>query len=152
MDKFPIIKCQLSQNVINSLPALSGSPVHYDRSEEMFITTSWISSYGYRYFKGILVSDRIVIIMALSDGEIRRFIDTIHVYRFNGNRCQLIGSKSYPKSYYSREFVKRESASVLSDFLKSQIRVAGGYCSDDEIERQSRCVIDEVCQITKSVA
>jgi len=143
---------KLSQNVINSLPALSGSQVHYDRSEEMFITTSWISSYGYRYFKGILVSDRLVIIMALSDGEVRRFIDTIHVYRFNGTNCQLIGSRSYPKSYYSRDFVKRESASVLADFLKSQIRVTGGYCNEAEIERQSRSVIDEVCQTTKSAA
>lgn len=122
----------LESLVERALPTNSGI-VRYNSNSQMYETERHVSAAGNAYFRGIKISDRVVLEFCCGDGWYYRFINCIRIYCFNGSDKQLIASQLYSSQVYSEEFCRRECITMLSDYLKSQAELAGGIVDDSTI-------------------
>ena len=122
----------LTSLVERVLPAHSGV-VKYNHSSQMYETERYVSTAGNAYFRGLKISDRVVLEFCCGDGWCHRFINCIRIYCFNGNDKQLIASQPYDSQIYSDDFCRRECIRLLSNYLKSQAELAGGVVEDSTI-------------------
>lgn len=123
----------LTSLVERALPAHSGV-VRYNSNSQMYETERYVSAAGNAYFRGLKISDRVVLEFCCGDGWCHRFINCIRIYCFNGNDKQLIASQLYASQIYSDDFCRRECIRLLSNYLKSQAELAGGVVEDSTIQ------------------
>lgn len=123
----------LTSLVERVLPAHSGV-VKYNSSSQMYETERYVSTAGNAYFRGLKISDRVVLEFCCGDGWCHRFINCIRIYCFNGNDKQLIASQPYDSQIYSDDFCRRECIRLLSNYLKSQAEMVGGVVEDSTIQ------------------
>ena len=122
----------LSTLVEKALP-VKGETLKFNVNTNMYETERYVSAAGNSYFRGIKLSDRIVLEFCCGDGWYHRFINCIRVYCFNGTERQLIGERSYFNCCYSERFCCAECVEMISEFLKSQAQLMGGVVDDSEI-------------------
>lgn len=123
----------LTTLIERALPSHSGV-VKYNHSSQMYETERYVSAAGNAYFRGLKISDRVVLEFCCGDGIWHRFINCIRIYCFNGNEKQLIASQPYSCQFYSEEFCRRECIRLLSNYLKSQAELVGGVVEDSTIQ------------------
>ena len=87
----------LTTLIERALPSHSGV-VKYNHSSQMYETERYVSAAGNAYFRGLKISDRVVLEFCCGDGIWHRFINCIRIYCFNGNEKQklLIFKILYP--------------------------------------------------------
>lgn len=135
----------LSTLVERALPTKSES-VTYNLRTNMYETERYVSAAGNAYFRGIKLSDRIVLEFCCGDGWYHRFINCIRVYCFNGTEKQLIDTRTYYCRPYSEQFCYRECVEMLSKYLKSQAQLVGGVVEDSTIADFSKQLIESTNQ------
>ena len=123
----------LTSLVERVLPAHSGV-VKYNSRSQMYETERYVSTAGNAYFRGLKISDRVVLEFCCGDGWCHRFINCIRIYCFNGNDKQLIASQPYDSQIYSDDFCRRECIRLLSNYLKSQAELVGGVVENSTIQ------------------
>lgn len=136
----------LSTLVNRALPALSGSRVTFDRSRNMFVTSSYTSAMGHSYYQGIQVSDRVAVVYNIGRGgwgSCPLFLNGVTVYCFDGTDKRVIGSWS-PQgwSFYSDSLAHSVAKEILFNYLKSQMRLNGVVISDRELTDYAKAQID----------
>jgi hypothetical protein len=135
----------LSTLVERALPTKSES-VTYNVRTNMYETERYVSAAGNAYFRGVKLSDRIVLEFCCGDGWYHRFINCIRIYCFNGTDKQLIDSRSYHCQYFSESFCYRECVEMISKYLKSQAQLVGGVVEDSTITDFSKQLIEATNQ------
>lgn len=131
--------------VERALPIKSES-VTYNLRTNMYETERYVSAAGNAYFRGVKLSDRIVLEFCCGDGWYHRFINCIRVYCFNGTQKQMIDSRIYNCKIYSEQFCYRECVDMISKYLKSQAQLAGGVVEDSTIMDFSKQLIESTNQ------
>ena len=132
--KFNNSNSALSSLVERALPTKSEA-VTYNLRTNMYETERYVSAAGNAYFRGVKLSDRIVLEFCCGDGWYHRFINCIRVYCFNGTEKQLIDSRTY-----------QESVEMLSTYLKAQAQLSGGVVEDSVITDFSKQLIEATNQ------
>ena len=112
----------------------------------MYETERYVSAAGNAYFRGVKLSDRIVLEFCCGDGWYHRFINCIRVYCFNGTQKQLVDSRTYDRRIYSEQFCYRECVDMISKYLKSQAQLTGGIVEDSTIMDFSKQLIEATNQ------
>ena len=135
----------LSTLVERALPTKSES-VTYNVRTNMYETERYVSAAGNAYFRGVKLSDRIVLEFCCGDGWYHRFINSIRVYCFNGTDKQLIESRNYNCKFYSEDFCYHECVEMVSKYLKSQAQLVGGIVEDSTIKDFSKQLIEATNQ------
>ena len=123
----------LTTLVERALPSKSGT-VKYNSRSQMYETERYVSAAGNAYFRGIKLSDRIILEFCCGDGWYHRFVNSIRVYCFNGEDKQLIATRSYYCQFFNDSFCYRECVEMLSNYLKSQAELVGGVVEDSTIQ------------------
>lgn len=118
-----------------TLPALSGSSVIYNQNHNMFITPGYTSAAGNIYFKGIKLSNRIIISYDLGQGYSYLFLNGITIYGFDRHDKRLIASRFYHSCSFSELHAKRESVDMIKEYLEGQMKILNSpidrYLVDD---------------------
>ena len=135
----------LSTLVERALPTKSES-VTYNVRTNMYETERYVSAAGNAYFRGVKLSDRIVLEFCCGDGWYHRFINCIRVYCFNGTQKQLVDSRTYDRRIYSEQFCYKECVEMISKYLKSQAQLTGGIVEDSTIMDFSKQLIEATNQ------
>ena len=143
--KFNNSNSALSSLVERALPTKSEA-VTYNLRTNMYETERYVSAAGNAYFRGVKLSDRIVLEFCCGDGWYHRFINCIRVYCFNGTEKQLIDSRTYNCKFYSEQFCYQESVEMLSTYLKAQAQLSGGVVEDSVITDFSKQLIEATNQ------
>lgn len=135
----------LSTLVERALPTKSES-VTYNVLTNMYETERYVSAVGNAYFRGVKLSDRIVLEFCCGDGWYHRFINCIRVFCFNGTQKQLVDSRTYDCRIYSEQFCYKECVEMISKYLKSQAQLTGGIVEDSTIMDFSKQLIEATNQ------
>lgn len=130
----------LAKLVAQTLPSKNEAIIFNNRTQ-MYETERYVSTAGNAYFRGIKLSDRIVLEFCCGDGWFHRFINCIRIYCFNGEEKQLIASQLYYSQFYSEQFCYNECVRLLGKYLKSQAELAGGVVEDSTIHDFSKQLI-----------
>ena len=135
----------LSTLVERALPTKS-EKVRFNLSSNMYETDRYVSASGNAYFRGIKLSERVVLEFCCGDGWYHRFINEIRVYCFNGTSRQLIGARSYYNQFYSDSFCLKECVDMISRYLKNQAQLIGGAVDDATILELSKQLVETTNQ------
>lgn len=132
------MNANLTTLISNSLPALSGSKVTYNRQRGMYVTESHTTAIGHSYYQGIKLSNRIAVVYDIGEGGWGfhpTFLNGVKVYCNDGNQKKLIGSWAPANWCFYNELNARGYATrILSNYLKSQVKMNGLSVSDKEID------------------
>jgi len=124
----------LATLVNRSLPAVSGSTITYNADRNMFMTQGYTSAAGNTYFQGIHLSNRLAIMCDIGIGYAYTFLNGLKVYCFDGEQKKLVGSRFYNCCCYSDSYARREAASILLEYLKTQAKMLGASIPDSQLE------------------
>ena len=115
--------------------------IRFNNRTQMYETERYVSAARNAYFRGIKLSDRIVLEFCCGDGWYHRFINCIRIYCFNGDERQLIATRTYSSQFFSEEFCYRECVAMLGNYLKTQAELVGGVVEDTTIQDFSKQLI-----------
>lgn len=137
----------ITNNVFDSILPTFGNPRTnlpvWSESQKMFITSEYESAAGNRYYKGIRFSDRLVIVEKIGLYHTWTYIDGIELYVFDGKKHQLVGSKSFEKVFYSKDFIRGELQGILSDYILSQVKLQSGVLPLESAMESAKLFLDE---------
>ena len=128
-----------------ALPSKSDK-VTFNNTTQMYETERYVSAAGNSYFRGIKLSDRIVLEFCCGDGWMYRFINSIRIYCFNGDEKQLIANRDYYCQFFNADFCYRECVEMLNDYLNAQAKLVGGIVEDSAILEFSKQLIESTNQ------
>lgn len=131
----------LLRMIDTSLPALSGSGVVYDRSNNILLTRGYTSAAGNTYFQGIRFSERIVVNYDLGQGYAYLFLNGIRVYGYNGRDKRLIGSRSYYCCCFNEQYAMNEAAGIVADYIRGQMKEMNAHCDESELLQFSKQLV-----------
>ena len=132
--------------VAKNLPALSGESITYNAAKNIFLTQGYTSAAGNMYYKGMRLSNRLVVYYELGQGYIHTFLNGIKLFAFDGQKAQLIAQKYWGGSdwrKFDEYFAKEQSIMMLKDFLAGQLKLQGAHVSDQDVMAYSRTLIEE---------
>ena len=125
----------ITNNVFDSILPTFGNPRAnlpvWNESQKMFITSEYESQSGNRYYKGIRFSNRLVIIEKVGLYHTWTYIDEVEVYAFDGKKPVLIGNTKFEKEFYNRQLIQDECASILSNYMKGQMKLMNTAVMED---------------------
>ena len=125
----------ITNNVFVSILPTFGNPRAnlpvWNESQKMFITSEYESQSGNRYYKGIRFSNRLVIIEKVGLYHTWTYIDEVEVYAFDGKKPVLIGNTKFEKEFYNRQLIQDECASILSNYMKGQMKLMNTAVMED---------------------
>lgn len=137
----------IRENLFDSVLPTFGSPkVHvpiWDNGQRMFICDEYESASGNRYLRGFRFSNRIVIVEKVGLFHNWTYIDGLELYAFNGKKMVLVQKRDYDKEFRSGDFVKRESESMVKDYLSGILRMQGGTIDEDELNSKTKELVEE---------
>ena len=132
----------ITNNVFDSILPVFGNqrtnlPI-WNESQKMFITSEYESASGNRYYQGIRFSERLVIVEKVGLFHTWTYIDGVELYTFDEKKPVLIGKKEYDKQFYNTEFIRHEVSKMLSDYLKSQLKLSDAPINEEQVAIQSK--------------
>ncbi len=136
----------LPQLISNVLPSLSGSSLTYNAEKNILLTMGYTSNAGNTYYRGIRVSDRLIVDYELGQGYAYTFLNGIRLYCFDGSSVRLIGKRSFRCNCFSEEGAKGQCIQMLSDYLKGQLKISNAAISIEQIDEISSSMIQELRQ------
>ena len=123
----------------------SNTPV-WNESLKMFITDEYESANGNRYYSGIRISNRIVIVEHVGMYHTFTYLDGLDIYMFDGDGKKLISQAKYDRMFYDVDFIREQSKQALRDYARSQAAISGTTISDEMIEVEISGIIDNSYQ------
>lgn len=129
----------LSNFVNGALPVAASTGLTYNAQRNMYLTNGHTSSMGHTYFRGIQLSDRVAVIYDIGRGGYGcnpTFLNGVTVYCYDGTAKKIIGKWTpSPWAFYSDYLARKVAATLLYDYLKSQMKIQGVSISDSELEQ-----------------
>lgn len=116
-------------------------PVYSD-SQKMFLSSHYTSAAGNMYYKGLRLSDRIVMVEKVGLYKNFSYIDSVEVYAFDGESKILVGKVDYDKVFYNMARIKEDTKSIIENYLESSARVVGVLPDKDSIKRQAEQLLE----------
>ena len=116
-------------------------PVYSD-SQKMFLSSHYTSAAGNMYYKGLRLSDRIVMVEKVGLYKNFSYIDSVEVYAFDGESKVLVGKVDYDKVFYNVARIKEDTTAIIANSLESSARVVGALPVKDSIERQATQLLE----------
>lgn len=111
-------------------------PVYSD-SQKMFLSSHYTSASGNMYYKGLRLSDRIVMVEKVGLYKNFSYIDSVEVYAFDGDSKVLVGKVDYDKVFYNVARIKEDTTAIIANYLESSARVVGALPDKDSIKHQA---------------
>lgn len=97
----------------------------YRENLNMLITTGFKSTAGNIYFKGIRLSDRIIVVYDIGIGYLHPFLNRVTIYTYRDKQIKQIVSKSYSCRVYNEAINKALVKKLLTIELFNEINKGG---------------------------
>lgn len=123
----------------------SNTPV-WNESLKMFITDEYESANGNRYYSGIRISNRIVIVEHVGMFHSFTYLDGMDIYMFDGEERKLISQAKYERTFYDVDFIREQSKQALRDYARSQAAMSGTIITNEMIETEVNAIVDNSYQ------
>lgn len=123
----------LTKVVEQALPALSGVHVTYNKQHNIFLSDSYTSAMGNTYYKGIRLSNRIIISYSLGQGYAHTFLNGISIYGFNGRDKKLIATRAFCCNVFSELKAKNICVNMITDYIQGEAKLSNASVSPSEI-------------------
>lgn len=140
---------ETSNRVNEILPAITTKHVSYNSSLGAFLTDGWTSAAGNTYGQLMYLSPRLAIVCDFGVGWAYTFLNGIKVLRFNGRKAELVDSRSYHCCIYDDNFVRRESAEIVSHFIETQMLLSGVHVSSFDVVETARRLVGDTVNYSK---
>lgn len=114
----------------------------WNEAQRMFLCGQYESVRGNRYFMGVRFCDKVVVVEKIGMHHSWTYIDGIELYAFNGKRLELVQKRDYEKVFRKDEFVRKETESMLFDYMKSTIKMNRCDLPDEQILSEAGTVVD----------
>jgi hypothetical protein len=122
----------LEKIVSSVLPTVvSSSKLTYNEAQNVFLTTGHVSLAGNTYFKGIRLSDVVVLVVDVGIGYAYTFLNGIRIYTASSDR-KLIAERGFNTCYYSEDRVKSEAIEMIQEKLKAEA-ISKGLQMDENL-------------------
>lgn len=118
----------------------------WNESLKMFITDEYESASGNRYYNGIRISNRIVIVEHIGMYHAFNYLDGIDIYMFDDEQRKLIAQEKYDKQFYDVNFIREASKRILRNYARSQAALTGTQITDEMIDAEVNAIIDNSYQ------
>lgn len=140
------IQKAINQNLLDTLLPTFGKPRKniptWDNGQKMFIFDQHTSESGNLYYRGIRFCDRVVIVEKVGLFHTWTYIDGIELYAFNGTDLELLQKRDYDKVFRNEDFVRKESVSMVKDYLLGAFKSQKAKVSDEEILNHATKLVD----------
>ena len=107
----------------------------------MFICDEYESGNGHRYYRGIRVCDRVVILEKVGLYYNWTYIDSIELYAFNVQKMELIQKRDYDKVFRNEDFIRQESEQMVKDYLTGVMKTQRICAPVEQISVQAQELI-----------
>lgn len=118
----------------------ANTPV-WNESMKMFIINEYESAAGNRYYSGVRISDRMVVVEHVGMYHSFTYIDGIDIFMFDGEELKLIVQEKYDKQFYNVDFIRDRSQMALHNYARSQAAMIGTTVPDDVLEQEVNMII-----------
>jgi len=135
----------------NELAIAVNGDIQFSESSNMFFTQGFTSYSGNTYFKGFRFSDKIMITIEIGIGYKYEFLNGITVFAKNGDKNNVLGSRSFHCYVYAQSKAKAEAKEIIIEHLKKKSLNAGMNCDEYVIEKFSNGLIEETNKNQKDV-
>jgi hypothetical protein len=117
---------EVTQAISKLLPTqINKSDIKYRENLNMLTTVVHNDLAGNLYFKGIRLSDRIIVIYDIGIGYLHPFLNGLTIYAYKNKEIKKIVSKSYSCRIYKEAFNRALVKKLLIDELLLEIKNAG---------------------------
>lgn len=129
----------IERNFINSVLPTFGNqratvgPV-WDEGQKMFIVDEYEAESGNRYYRGVRFCDRMVMVEYVGLYHNWTYIDGIELYIFDGSKLNLAQKRTYNKVFRDEDTVRRESKSMLRQYLSGIAKSQNHSINDASID------------------
>lgn len=129
--------------IVNNIIPISSS-VAYSNSSNMLTTSAYTSQAGNTYFRGIRLSDMILINLNIGIGYAHTFINGISIYtNLREGKPTLIASKSYNVEYYEEEYIKSEIINLIKEKLITESKKENTLLDETELNEFVHKLVEE---------
>ncbi|MGN0187504.1 MAG: hypothetical protein ACI392_07160 [Paludibacteraceae bacterium] len=118
----------------------------WNESLKMFIIDEYESANGNRYYNGVRISNRIVIVEHIGLYHTFTYLDGLDIYMFDGEQRKLIVQEKYDKQFYDVNFIREVSKQALRNYAYSQAAMTGTQISENMINIEVDAIIDNSYQ------
>lgn len=140
----------MTNNLLDSILPVYGQPREntpiWNESQHMFIINEYESAAGHRYYDGVRISNRIVIVEHIGLYHSFQYIDGIDMYLFDSNDKKLMGQKKYDKQFYNIEFIRQETKNMLSNYIRTQAAFRNTPITESVLENEVNQLINNSYQ------
>jgi hypothetical protein len=137
----------LSRELIDSILPVCGSAreerMIWDDTQRMFIYGDHLSATGHRYYKGVRMSNRLVIIQYMGKYFNWTYLDRIEVYAYDGRKLNIIQEKKYDRTFLDDKLVFNEEVALVRSFLAGVFKSERIAVSNDELSRKAEQLVGE---------
>lgn len=123
----------------------SDTPV-WNESLKMFIIDEYESANGNRYYSGVRISNRIVIVEHIGMYHTFTYLDGIDIYMFDGQERKLLSQAKYDKMFYDVNFIREQITKALRNYARSQAAMTGTAITNDLIDAEVCAIVDNSYQ------
>ena len=123
----------------------ANTPV-WNESLKMFITDEYESANGNRYYNGVRISNRIVIVEHVGMYHTFTYLDGMDIYMFDGEQRKLIAQEKYDKQFYDVNFIREACKRALRNYAYSQAAMTGTKIPEKVINAEVNAIIDNSYQ------
>lgn len=136
----------INKNLFDKILPTFGNPrvqmPVWDEGQKMFLCGDYESASGHRYYMGVRFCDRIVIVEKVGLFHNWTYIDSIEVYAFNGTKLVLVQKRDYEKTFRNEEFIRKESITMVRDFIEGVVKAQRSSMPKDQIEEQAKNTVE----------
>lgn len=136
----------LSSVAQKALPTLANSSLTYNAEKNIYLTLGYTSAAGNLYYRAIRFSDRLAVAYNIGQGYSATFLNGITLFCWDGTKAKIIAERSWGGDdyrFFSEEFARNQSISMLKGYIQSQAKMVGASFSDDQVLNLSRQMIDD---------
>jgi hypothetical protein len=115
----------------------------YDSTQKMFLSNTYTSESGNMYYKGLRVSERLVIMEKIGLYKNWTYIDEVEIYAFDGIQMTVICKKKFDKQFYDAKRIKSEVIELAFEYLKNQMALSGGDASEESMRSLAFEIVED---------
>lgn len=108
----------------------------WDSSRKMFIFDQYTSEAGHLYYRGIHLSDRLVIVENIGNYHNWTYLDAIELYTFNGDNLEIIQKRKFDKKFRDDDLVRHTSEDMVRNYLTASLKLQGASLPSDQLDAQ----------------
>jgi hypothetical protein len=109
----------------------------------MFVTKAYMSCAGNIYFKGIRLSEKIIVISDIGHGWLHTFLNAITIIINQNGQRQIAGAKYYHNHRYNEITIKNDAKKIIKDKLVEQAKLENVSLDETWLNEFSNNLIEE---------